>query len=70
MKTRSQTRYEKSALYDFDFDFDDASIAWKSNKKSLGLGMYKYICPVKSKNGKNCNFKCLAGEIYCKNHLP
>ena len=25
-------------------DFDEASAAWKKNKKSIGNGQYKYIC--------------------------
>lgn len=43
MQTRSQTNYEKNALYEVDIDFDEASKLWKSNKKSIGNGCYKYI---------------------------
>jgi len=42
-ETRSQTNYEKNALYEVDIDFDEASKLWKSNKKSIGNGCYKYI---------------------------
>ena len=70
MKTRSQTKYENSALFEVNIDFDGASEAWKANKKSIGNGMYKYVCEQKSKNGRNtCTAKCLPGEIYCKKHL-
>jgi len=69
MKTRSQTKYENSALFEVNIDFDSASEAWKANKKSIGNGMYKYICERKSKNGRNmCVAKCPLGEIYCKKH--
>jgi hypothetical protein len=69
MKTRSQTKYEKSAKFEVKFDFDTASEAWKANKKSTGNGSYKYICCKLGKNNVHCNRKCLAGENYCKTHL-
>lgn len=69
MKTRSQTKYENSALFEVNIDFDAASEAWKANKKSIGNGSYKYICEKKGKNGSICVAKCLPGEIYCKKHL-
>ena len=59
METRQQTRenilYEKNALYEVNIDFDDASEAWKANKKSTGNGCYKYVCGHTSlKTGKKC----------------
>ena len=30
-------------LYEVNIDFDEASEAWKSNKKYIGNGCYKYI---------------------------
>ena len=66
MKTRSQTKYENSALFEVNIDFDAASKAWKANKKSIGNGMYKYICEKKSKKEKNANICFPDGEIYCK----
>ena len=49
MNTRSQTKYNNSAKYAVEIDFDDASIAWKENKKSTRNGCYKYICYKKQK---------------------
>jgi len=69
MKTRSQTTRENLALYEVNIDFDEASEAWKANKKSIGNGMYKYICSKRGKNKNYCALKCLPGEIYCKTHL-
>jgi hypothetical protein len=69
MKTRSQTNFENSALFEVNIDFDEASEAWKSNKKSIGNGSYKYVCAKRGKNNKTCIGKCLPGEIYCKTHL-
>ena len=54
MNTRSQTTYEKKTLYEVNIDFDEASEAWKQNKKSIGNGMYKYICQVVTTNKKVC----------------
>jgi hypothetical protein len=36
-----ETHYRKP-LYDVDIDFDEASIAWRANKKSIGNGQFKY----------------------------
>ena len=50
-------------------DFDEASDAWKSNKKSIGNGHYKYICQVitASKN-KQCEKSCYKGTNTCWIH--
>jgi hypothetical protein len=37
-----------------NINFDEASEAWKQNKKSIGNGMYKYICQVVTTNKKVC----------------
>ena len=68
MHTRSQTKYESSALYEVNIDFTSASEAWKSNKKSIGNGSYKYICCVFRPNGGKCGIKCISGQEYCKKH--
>ncbi len=69
MKTRSQTEYENSALFEVNIDFDEASTAWKANKQSTGNGFYKYVCSKKNKNNKYCSSNCLPGENYCRTHL-
>lgn len=68
MKTRSQTKYENSAIYEVNIDFDGASEAWKANKRSIGNGSYKYVCAKRGKHGNMCISKCLPGEIYCRTH--
>ncbi len=52
-----------------NIDFDDAINAWRSNKKSLGNGHYKYICQVItiSKN-KICENSCYKGTNTCWIH--
>lgn len=69
MKTRSQTNALKTPLYEVKIDFDAASAAWKSNKKSIGNGSYKYVCCETTKKGSPCNNKCLPFEDYCKTHI-
>jgi hypothetical protein len=52
MQTRSQTRKlnEKQNVLEFDYDFDYSSKCWKSNKKPIGNGCYKYIwCKIHAK---------------------
>ena len=69
MKTRSQTRYEKSAIYEVNFDFDEASEVWKANKRYIGNGSYKYVCTKLGKNNNCCIAKCLPGKDYCRTHF-
>ena len=73
MQTRSQTRYQEKyekmvPLYEVNIDFDGASESWKSNKKYIGNGSYKYICCVLKANGEKCGIKCMPNEDCCKRH--
>ena len=54
---------------EFIYDFDYASECWKSNKKYVGNGCYKYMCQGVTKKGKPCVRTALLGEINCKMHL-
>ena len=56
-------------LYEINIDFDEASEAWRANKRSIGNGHYRYLCSKKNKNNNCCLIKCLPGENYCKTHL-
>jgi hypothetical protein len=67
MNTRNKTRKEIPQLYEVNIDFDDASVAWRSNKKSVGNGCYKYICPAE-KNGIKCGKTCYKESEYCWQH--
>jgi len=69
MQTRSQTIYQSFPLYEVCIDFDEASEAWKANKKSIGNGSYKYVCNKRGIKNKMCLKKCLPGEEYCQTHL-
>ena len=78
MNTRSQSNYDKGALYEVDIDFDAAIKAWRQNKKSTGEGQFKYITSkfkcsaLIKKNGSNlevnCSRNCTSGLIFCKQH--
>ena len=64
MNTRSQTTYEKKALYEVNIDFDEASEAWRANKKYIGNGSYKYITSklntlVKTTTNNNTSRRCV-----------
>ena len=47
MRTRSHNVYPV-------IDFDEAHEAWIQNKKSIGNGMYVYICGKPLKSGNVC----------------
>ena len=51
-----------------DIDFDEASTAWKLNKKSIGNGCYKYVCVKVKKNGHQCKNDSLKNCEHCKFH--
>ena len=70
MITRSQTKYNNTCtcLLEVNIDFDDASAAWKLNKKSNGNGTYVYICMETTKKGNKCARKPLSGTEFCKIH--
>jgi len=65
MYTRSKRIMDSSTV---DIDFDEASECWKSNKKSIGNGSYKYVCCVLTKKNNKCNRQCLPGEEFCRWH--
>ena len=69
MNTRSQTKYNNSALYEVNIDFDEASSAWRSNKKPVGDGTFKYICCGITKTGNKCVREPLQNSEYCKTHI-
>jgi len=68
MNTRSQTKQNNNSLYEVNIDFDEASEAWRSNKKHTGNGMFKYICCGITKSGNKCNRQPLSNSDYCKLH--
>jgi len=68
MYTRSQAKYDSKAIYSVDIDFDEASDAWRSNKKSIGNGQYKYMCLAITKSGINCKRESIAGFNFCSMH--
>ena len=77
MNTRSQTKKmniekenKKTDLYTVEINFDEASEAWRANKKCIGNGHYKYICLQKSKTGNQCKRESLKFCDYCKMHSP
>ena len=70
MHTRSQSKSQsqKLQIYTVDIDFDEASRAWKSNKKSIGNGQYQYVCEYISKTGKKCKKQPFQGCSHCNMH--
>jgi hypothetical protein len=69
---QSCTTFEKSCLAPpfpkVEVDFDEASTAWKLNKKSIGNGCYKYVCVKIKKTGTQCKNDSIKNCEYCKFH--
>ncbi len=58
----------KVIRYSNIIDFDEASEAWKANKKYVGNGSYKYICCQITKSGNCCKRESVIQTDYCKMH--
>ena len=57
-------------LYFIEIDFDEASAAWKANKKYIGNGSYKYICESSRQSGVPCKREACTASPYCSLHQP
>ena len=66
MNTRSRINEKNNT--NFKIDFDEASIAWRANKKLIGSCQFKYKCLIKTQNGNECKREALAGCDACKLH--
>ena len=53
-ETKIQQPIYEEDPYEFVFDFDEASQAWKANKISIGNGSYRYMCANKSEKNRHC----------------
>jgi hypothetical protein len=53
--------------YNVNINFDEASDAWRQNKKSIGNGSYKYIC-ISKKKEIQCGKSCYKNLTYCWQH--
>jgi len=69
IKSESEIESNLESELEFIYDFDYASECWKSNKKYVGNGCYKYMCQSVTKKGKPCVRTALHSEINCKMHL-
>ena len=63
------TRSKSVCHFNF-IDFNEASRAWRANKKSIGNGSYKYICCGITKSGNHCRRESIIYSDYCKTHIP
>lgn len=61
--------YHIDQLPTITIDFDEASEAWKANKKYIGNGCYKYKCSAYTKNKNPCKNIAFGTETTCKKHM-
>lgn len=50
-------------------DFNAASIAWRTNKVSIGNGSFKYICSALTKKGRQCRNTPMKNCSKCRIHF-
>ena len=70
MQHITDTTYDECtiAIYEDHIDFDESSTSWRQNKKYVGNGMYKYICPCFTKKGNKCGKVTWKNEECCYIH--
>jgi hypothetical protein len=68
MNTRSKTKQLRKMEYTVDIDFDEASSAWRANKKPVKNGCFKYLCCQTTLSGNLCKRERLINDLYCKQH--
>lgn len=68
MNTRSKTKQLRKPEYTVDIDFDEASAAWRANKKPTENGCFTYLCCRKTLSGNPCRRESLKNDVYCKQH--
>ena len=83
MRTRFQARNEALAVVEEKpnapvqnffipsepmIDFDDASACWRANKKHMGNGMFKYVCPYMKDDNQRCGRNVKNGNMTCMYH--
>ena len=54
--------------YIVDIDFNEASTLWRSNKKYIGNGSFKYVCSAMTKKNKRCSNKPMKNSQFCYCH--
>ena len=60
MKTRSKSKLEENSIilqkieYSTLFNFDEASLEWKKNKRKGKFGTHNYVCGKEMRNGRVC----------------
>ena len=68
MNTRSKTNQLRKPEYTVEINFDEASVAWRANKKPVKNGCFKYLCCQKTLSGNQCKRESQINGNYCKQH--
>lgn len=55
-------------LFEVNIDFDEASRAWRANKRSMGNGTYKYTCEKMISSGRKCSKDAWNNSGVCSTH--
>ena len=77
MQTRSQSKRNSDIvirdhivldIFEVNIDFNDASLAWRANKRSMGGGCYTYKCPHVGNKNRKCRNVPIPSQEYCNKH--
>jgi hypothetical protein len=55
-------------IFEVNIDFNDASLAWRANKRSIGGGCYTYKCPHVGNKNRKCRNEPIPSQEYCNKH--
>ena len=65
---RSKSVPPPTQLFEVNIDFDEASRAWRANKRSMGNGTYKYTCEKMISSGRKCSKDAWKNSGVCCTH--
>jgi hypothetical protein len=65
VRTRS---HPKVVYFEDTYDFDEASSAWRANKRSNGNGSFRYICAGSTRTGRPCQRTARFNSEFCVTH--
>ena len=65
---RSKSVPPPTQLFEVNIDFDEASRAWRANKRSVGNGTYKYTCEKMISSGRMCSKDAWKNSGVCCTH--
>jgi hypothetical protein len=66
--TVTSNEINQSNYFEDTYNFDEASSAWRANKRSNGNGSFRYICAGTTRTGRPCRRTTQLNLEFCMTH--